>query len=136
MICISWLTPTILTAARPPKATSRRAQAIDPEVLLVLADALEATICTDTRACLASVRWSLPAHKWVYWLHSSIQFQYLFAPVFRIADELLAFGIDDKIQSLQRNLPDQYRTIIRNLDHVTNAIASLHVQAQPETSED
>ena len=42
----------------------------------------------------------------------SVQLDHLFATVFRVADQALPRGVDDKIQILQRNLADQDGAVV------------------------
>ncbi len=58
-----------------------------------------------------------------------IQLNDVLAPVGRIADQTLAARVNDKIEQFERHLADQDRTIIRDLDDITSAVAALDGQA-------
>ena len=55
----------------------------------------------------------------------SIQLDHLFAAVVWIANQSLPGGIDDKVQILQRNLTNQYRTVIWDFGHTHATFATL-----------
>ena len=77
-------------------------------------------------ACCRGVRW-----RWIRWCDERDQYNSMICspPWSRVADQVLASGIDHEIQQFQRHLSDQGRAVVGDLDHVTGAVAPLHGQA-------
>ena len=56
---------------------------------------------------------------------ASIHLEDVFATMRGVADQATVAQIDDQIQVLERNLPDQHRHVVGNLNDVRRAVAPL-----------